>query len=241
MTIKTLIVDDEPLAHDVVLSFINNLDDLEVVGQCYSATDALKFLSEQSIDLLILDIQMPMLTGIELLKVLRNRPHVIITSAYQEYALEGFELDVVDYLLKPFKLDRFIQAVAKVRDRLTVAESIVDKDDALKNKVSDADKVFVKVDRKVVQLSLNEVFCFEAYGNYVRIWRGEQQMLTPKTLTSFEQILNEDQFIRVHKSAIVNLAFIDYLEADELKLINGKSVPVGKQYRSKIKSLIKPL
>ncbi len=228
--LSVLIVDDEPLAHEVVLTYINERDDLKVVGQCYSGSEALDFVKKTPVDLIFLDIEMPVLTGFDFLSVLKEKPQVIITSAYQEYALEGFNMDVADYLLKPFRFDRFQQAIDKVKQRLISTENSTNKS-INEATLIPAKSIFIKVDKKQIQIELAEVSCFEAYGNYVKVWREKQALLTPKTLSSFEQSLPLDMFVRVHKSAIINKTMIDYIEADTVTLKNGKSIAIGRQFK----------
>jgi len=229
-SLRVLIVDDEPLAHEVVLTYINERDDLTVVGQCYAGPEALEFVKKTPVDLIFLDIEMPVITGFDFLSVLTEKPQVIITSAYQEYALEGFNMDVADYLLKPFRFDRFQQAVEKVKQRLNSTEDATNKTINVATPAS-AKSIFIKVDKKQIQIELAEVSCFEAYGNYVKVWREQQALLTPKTLSSFEQSLPLDMFVRVHKSAIINKTMIDFIEADTVTLKDGKSIAIGRQFK----------
>lgn len=228
--LRVLIVDDEPLAHEVVLTYIKERDDLLVVGQCYSGSEALEFVKSNNVDLIFLDIEMPVLTGFDFLSVLTNKPQVIITSAYQEYALEGFNMDVADYLLKPFRFDRFQQAIEKVKVRLTSKQEGSPGHNSEITRASNK-TIFVKVDKKQIQVELAEVSCFEAYGNYVKVWRNQNALLTPKTLSSFEHTLPKEVFVRVHKSHIINKAMIDFIEADSVTLKCGKKVSIGKQFK----------
>lgn len=228
--IRVLIVDDEPLAHDVVLTYINECEGLEVVGQCFSGSEALEFVKSTPVDLIFLDIEMPVLTGFDFISLLTTKPQVIITSAYQNYALEGFNMDVADYLLKPFRFDRFKQAIDKVHSRinslLQMNTQETKNDDNFR-----ASHIFIKVDKKKVLVSLDQVSRFESYGNYVKVWRGEESLLTPKTLSSFEESLDKKQFVRVHKTVIINIQMIDYFQTDSVTLNNGITVPIGKQYK----------
>ncbi|WDE08755.1 response regulator transcription factor [Thalassomonas viridans] len=228
--LRVLIVDDEPLAHEVVITYLNECQDLELAGQCYSGAEALAFVKENPVDLIMLDIEMPVLTGFDFLSMLPQKPQVVITSAYQEYALEGFNMDVTDYLLKPFRFDRFMQAIDKVKQRRLQTQPQATETGSQ----NDGQTIFIKVDRKQVQVNLAEISCFEAYGNYVKVWRNNRALLTPKTLTSFEQSLPGKQFVRVHKSAIVNYRMIDYIEGDTLKLTDGKEVAIGKQFKKNL-------
>jgi DNA-binding LytR/AlgR family response regulator len=247
MKITALIIDDEPLAHDVILTFAKEVPFLEIVGQCYSATQAITYLASHQVDLVFLDIQMPMMTGIELLKVIQNKPQVIITSAYQKYALQGYEYDVTDYLLKPFRYDRFIQATSKVFKRLSRDVEDCEPSNNEEQRVmaevtpltkSNPNNIFIKVDRKQVQLALADISCFESYGNYVKVWRGDQSLLTPRTLTSFAETLPRDQFIRIHKSVIIQVAFIDFIEGNSLHLKGGQIFSIGKQNKESLREAL---
>ncbi|NQZ08727.1 MAG: response regulator transcription factor [Algicola sp.] len=245
MILRTLIIDDEPLAHDVILTFAKEVPFIAVVGQCYSATEALTVLNNQPVDLLFLDIQMPLLTGIELLKMLPNKPLVIITSAYEEFALQGYELDVTDYLLKPFRFDRFLQAVNKAltrhnsqNEQPAQAQNTTHKtaDDTQQQPKKSLTHILIKVDRKQVRVALSEVCCLEAYGNYVKVWRAGICLLTPSSLTRFADMLPQSDFIRVHKSVIVNKSYIDYIEDNTLYLKGGQCFAIAQQHKKKLKN-----
>jgi DNA-binding LytR/AlgR family response regulator len=239
--LKALIVDDEPLAHEIILDYLSDLPFVEVVSQCYLATEALNYINENQVDLLFLDVNMPKLSGIELLKVLTNKPQVIITSAYQEYALDSFELDVCDYLLKPYRYDRFLKAVNKAHEQIKLQEpqhQVIATD---KSTVSDEKEntLFIKVDKKIIQLKLDDITFFEAYGNYVKVWLDETVYLTPRTLSSFEeQLENHQAFIRIHKSYVIQKSKIDFIEAGVIKMNNQQSVSIGKSYKHITKTLL---
>lgn len=245
MTLRTLIIDDEPLAHEVILTFAKEIEFIDIVGQCYRATQALTLLNEQPVDLLFLDIQMPVLTGIELLKVLPNKPQVIITSAYEEYALQGFELDVTDYLLKPFRFERFAQATNKALTRHNALNLPANKHQGIEPAIQAKQQItppsthiLIKVDKKQIRVALNEISCAEAYGNYVKVWRGDSCLLTPSSLTKFEQSLPTADFIRIHKSVIVNKSYIDFIENNNLHLKSGKHFAIGQQYKKQLKEAL---
>ena len=224
--LRTLIVDDEPLAHQIILTYATEVSELEIFGQCYSGAQALSFVNDNEVDLIFLDIQMPGLTGLDVLSVMQNKPQIIITSAYQEYAIEGFNMDVTDYLLKPFRYDRFLQAIDKVKQRLTPNDTVPDV----------VQEIFIKVDRKQVKVELAQISYLEGYGNYVKVWRNGVMLLTPATLSSFEQSLPDKQFVRIHKSTIINLSHIDYISADIAKLLDGTELPIGKQFKTNLTS-----
>jgi len=223
--IRALIIDDEPLAHKVIIQYAKELPWIEIVGQCHKASEAYAVLEREDIDLLFLDIQMPGMKGLDFLKTLQQKPHVILTTAYEEYALESYSLSVADYLLKPFRMDRFIQAVNKIRDKIP-KEGSEDNDSTL----------FIKVDKRKVQVSYNDIYYLESFGNYVKVWKEKEFLLTPATLTSYEEILPDD-FIRIHKSFIISKSKIDYIEGNQIIMKNGAKTLVGKNYRSVVKNI----
>jgi len=234
--LKAIIVDDEPLAHEIILDYLADIPFVEVVAQCYLATEALNYMSENSVDLIFLDVNMPKLSGIELLKVLTNKPQIIITSAYQEYALESFELDVCDYLLKPYRYDRFLKAINKAYEQVKLQELSTEPS----TEVDDEEQsIFIKVDKKLIQLKVADISFFEAYGNYVKVWLNETVYLTPRTLSSFEEQLADNQaFIRVHKSFIIQKSKIDFIEASVITMNNLQHVAIGKNYKHITKTLL---
>lgn len=239
MTLDSIIVDDEPLAHEVILSYAGDISYLEITGQFYSATEAVDYLNKHRVDLMFLDIEMPRLKGLEMLDTLREPPLVIVTTAYEEYALEGYELDVCDYLLKPFRFKRFLKAVQKSRERHRLR-------DGTKSTEGDSpagpevESIFIKSDGKVVQLQLDEIRYLESYGNYVKVWLDDHFLLTPRTLKSFEEELSDQLFLRIHKSLIINRSFIDYLEGNRIQLEGNERLPIGKTYRKQVKSQLSP-
>lgn len=230
MKLRSLIIDDEPLAHKVILEYAREAPFLEIIGQCYLATEALSFLSSQSVDLIFLDIQMPKLKGLDFLKILPNKPIVIVTSAYEEYALESYELDVCDYLLKPFRFSRFLKAVNKAQLIAQQSQNTAPAPVPAPLEV-DARQLFIKADKRLIQIDLPEVYYLESYGNFVKVWLEEAFHLTARTLSGFEAELPEKDFIRIHKSYIINRRYIDYVEGNTLVLKNNKTLPIGKNYR----------
>lgn len=240
--LKSLIIDDESLAHKIILAYTKDIPFIEIVGQCHLATEALTILNKQPIDLIFLDINMPKIKGLDFLRTLKNPPLVIITSAYEEYALESFELDVCDYLLKPFRFDRFLKAVNKAQElyqfkqQETTANPVDSTQETQSSEASN--QLFIKADKRLINLELSEIYCLESYGNYVKVWLKDQFHLTPKTLTSFEEKLPTSDFYRIHKSFIINRKFIDYLEGNFLLIKNGKQLPIGKNHRADFKKML---
>jgi len=225
--IHAIIADDEPLAHNIILKYAADVPFFKIVGQCYKATDAYALLENETVDLIFLDINMPRLKGLDFLRTLQHPPRVIITSAFKEYALDGYELRVSDYLLKPFRFDRFLRAVNAVRKSLQPPPASENKP------ASEALQLFVKVDKKQLQISTANLQVLESYGNYVKLWQGENYQLTPRTLASFRDVL-PPHFVQIHKSFIVNRHFIDYVEGAMIVLRNQKVIPVGKSYRKEV-------
>ncbi len=242
--LTTVIIDDEPLAHEIILDYLAELPFINLVGQYYSAVDALEHLNQHKIDLLILDINMPKLSGIELLRVLTNKPIVIITSAHKHFALESFELDVCDYLHKPFRFERFLKAANKAHQHHQLTrqnQQVFHHDEVATNVLNkNDDTLFIKVDKKLIQLNIADIVFFEAYGNYVKVWAQNKMYLTPRTLRSFEADLihPESTFIRTHKSFIVQKTHIIEIENSTMKMSSQQTVPIGKNYK-KITKLLK--
>lgn len=234
MMLRCVILDDEPLAHKVIRKYMEDVPFLELSGQFYRAADAIAFLNDTSVDLLFLDIQMPKLNGLEFLKTLNRKPLVIITSAYEEYALQSFELDVCDYLLKPFRFDRFLKAVNKVMDQAKWKQSTA----VAEEQVSAEEFIYVKSDKRFTKVELTHIHFLESYGNYVKVWLQDHFLLTARTLSSFENQLPPKNFIRIHKSYIINKKYVDYIEGNTLLLTNGQELPIGKNHKYVVKTLM---
>ncbi|MDR6982232.1 DNA-binding LytR/AlgR family response regulator [Rheinheimera pacifica] len=224
--LKTLIIDDEPLAHQVIKHHLQGCNDISVLASCYNATEALRYLAQQQVDLLLLDINMPALSGIELLRVLHNRPAVIIISAYKEYAIEGFELDVVDYLVKPVSSERLFAALNKLRRRLVAVKSATEP------------YIVLKVDREQRKFLLNDISLLEAYGNYVKVWQHQQMTLVNSTLKRLLQQLPSQQFVQVHKSFVVNKDKVLAADSEQLRLDGDQLIKVGKLYKQRLISFL---
>ena len=231
--IKYIIVDDETASHDNIKDYANNLTYLSFQKSCYNAFEALEYLNKHSIDLIFLDINMPKLSGLEFLKTLSNQPKIIITTAYEEFALEGYELNIDDYLLKPFNFSRFVKSVSKVSNAL-VNKSI----SIQKSETTEDAKIFIKEDKKYYQIKLKEIVFIEAYGNYVKINMVDRMIISHQTLTSFTHNLPENQFIRVHKSFIISIDKIELIEGNRIHIRDHK-IPIGKMYKLNVKRLIK--
>ncbi|MFK8164986.1 MAG: LytR/AlgR family response regulator transcription factor [Lewinella sp.] len=234
MTIKALIIDDEPLAHKVILQYATDIPFLEIVGQCYKASEAYPLLENSEVNLLFLDINLPRLKGLDFLRTLERPPLVVVTSAYEEYALEGYELRVADYLLKPFSFERFLRAMGTVRSALNnVPQGDKGTTPAALTETS-GDHLFVKVDKRHLRIPFADIVYLESYGNYVKIWTGTSFHLTPRTLTSFVEELPAN-FVRIHKSYLINKDHIDYVEGAMMVMKNKQMLPVGKNFRKVVR------
>lgn len=223
MIVNCIIVDDEPIAREILKTYIEQVPYLNLVAECSDAFEAMQFVNKQQVDLVILDINMPRLSGLEMLRTLKKYPAIIITSAYPEYALEGFELSVTDYLLKPFSFPRFVQATEKVIHQSQHAD----------HAASQPEKeafLMVKSDKKLVKVFLSDITYVEAYGNYIFIYHQGERIMSKQTLTQFEEQLPAAGFVRIHRSYIVSLRAVKYLEGNEV-CIGNKKLPVGKVYR----------
>ena len=232
-TIFALIIDDEPLAHQVIEAYAKDLDFLTIAGTCHRATKAYSILSRQRIDLIFLDINMPELTGLDFLRTLEHKPRVIITSAFEEYAIESFELQVSDYLLKPFGFTRFLRAINKVKSELGGDAGAGEGTGAKEN------HLFVKVDRQYRRIELADIHYLESYGNYVKIWTGDSFLLTTRTLSGMLEELPSVDFLKIHKSYVVQKALVDYLEGNQLVMKNGQVLPVGKLQREAVRGWVR--
>ena len=228
--IKYIIVDDETASHDIIKDYANNLSYLSFKKSCYNAFEAIEYLNKSSVDLIFLDINIPKLSGFEFLKTLTNPPKIIITTAYKEYALEGYELNIDDYLLKPFSFLRFVKSVNKIYESSATKPTQA-------SETIDNSKIFIKDDKKYYQIKLDDILFIEGYGNYVKIHMKDKMIVSHQTLSSFTNILSESQFIRVHKSFIVSKDKIDLIEGNRIK-IQKHSIPIGKMYKLNVNRLI---
>ncbi len=238
--LKLLLVDDEPLAHQVLLHHLAQHTDMQVVAQSYNAAQALAVLANQQIDLMLLDIQLPVLTGLEMLKLLAHPPQVIITSAYADYALDGFALDVTDYLLKPISAERFALALDKVRRKNALLAAVTGGKSSVQVPQG-ADFIVLKVDRELRRFELAQVCCFEAYGNYVKVWQGERMTLVSSTLKQLCRQLPPTVFVQVHKSFLVAKAHVVSRDSQQLRLSNQMMVKIGDAYKEQARQLLLPV
>lgn len=217
------IIDDEPLAIEVLEAHIAHLEDLEVVDTFENAVSAFQALQKQTVDLIFLDIQMPKLTGIEFLKSIKNPPKVIITTAYRDYAVEGFELDVVDYLLKPISLDRFLKAVAKVKSEKQSVRDLSDHGSFL----------FVHSEKKMIRIAIDEIQYVESQKDNVKIITEHKTFQVRRKISDLEKELSSKGFIRIHRAFLVPLNKIQSWSASEVEILD-KVLPIGRAYKNDV-------
>ncbi len=234
MKLNCIIIEDEPLARNLLVDYVSKVPTLNLVQAFGNPLEALEVLQAKPVDILFLDVQMPQLTGISLLKVLQNKPMVILTTAYSEYALEGYELDVADYLLKPVTFERFLKAVDKVTQRLSAeskATPVTAETHAL------PDYVFVKDGTKSVKVNLAEILYVEGLKDYVTIHTKQQKITTLQRMKTLEEQLPADKFIRIHNSYIIAVQAIDVVHKNEVQ-IGTASLPIGDTYRKSFREFI---
>jgi len=232
MKLNCLIVDDEVLAQDVIEKYMSNFSTLKLVGKCDSAVEAISFLHNNKVDLLFLDLNMPEMSGLEMLKTLSNPPNVILTTAYSEYALESYEYGVVDYLLKPIKLERFTKAVNKVVAQYEVKNIVDEQMDEKKRQA-----IFIREDQVTYQVNFNDILYIEAYGNYLKVYTSDKVYVIRDTMHDMENKLPEENFIRIHKSYIISLSKIDSIGGNRI-YINKQEIPIGELYKMSLKQKI---
>lgn len=236
--INCMVVDDEPMARDVLLRYIEKINWLHLVGECSNAIEATVFLQTNPVDLIFLDIRMPELLGTEFVQSLQNPPKIIFTTAYKEYALDGFELDAIDYLLKPVRFERFLKAINKAFPRLQGQVEQLSPAADYKNLTKDF--IYLRVDRKLVKILLTDIIYIESLRDYIKVYTSDKQYITRQTITSIEAMLDASEFIRIHRSYIVSFSKIKSF-TNELVEIGDTELPIGKLYRNLFLDNIKQL
>ncbi|HSU29017.1 MAG TPA: LytTR family DNA-binding domain-containing protein [Chitinophagaceae bacterium] len=233
--IKCIIVDDEQHAIDILVHYVNQTPHLELVASFTNPIEALQLLTKQKIDLVFLDIQMPELSGIDFIKAIQGKSKVILTTAYSEFALEGYELYVVDYLMKPIRLARFLAAVQKAMEQINIHEST-------KPESTEDDYIFVKTESKgkLLKINLADIDFIESMKNYVAIYRAGQKTLVYTSMKELEEHLSKKQFIRVHKSFIIPIARVTGIEGNLVKLKNVTAeILIGDSYKAELMEIIR--
>lgn len=224
--ISCIIVDDEPLARELLLSYLDQLPNFCCIAVCQSALQAFTVLHEQRVDLMFLDIEMPGITGLNFLKSIKNPPKVIFTTAYMEHAVDAFELEAVDYLLKPITLERFIKAVQKVSAK---------KEEFIEAAASSRDNnyIFLKIEKRLVKVDHPDIIYAESLGDYIKVYTAAQTYTTYLTMNKLEALLPAGRFVRIHRSSIINLDKIQYVEGNFVR-INNNDLPIGLTYKDSL-------
>ena len=234
--IKCLVIDDELPARDVLQKHIADVEALELAGTCTNAVEALSFLQSNTVDLLFLDIQMPYILGTNFIRTLKNPPKVIFTTAFRKYAIEGFELDAVDYLLKPISFDRFLKSVNKILQVNLQSNTTITT--ATENHPEPARPfLYLRVDRKMVKVLFNDILYIEGLRDYIRIFTTSKTIVTKHLLATLEEMLPSDAFLRIHRSYIVSISKIDSYNTDTIE-IGKKELPIGRLYKHDVSKLL---
>ena len=234
--ITYIIVDDEPIAHDIIKDYCDLLPNLEFKKHCYDAIEALSYLSEHTVDLIFLDLNMPKLKGFDFLKTLSNPPKVIVTTAYSEFALESYELNVVDYLLKPFSFERLLKAVNKVID---TPQSSPKQPSTINTETSKTNKqLFLRQNKSHIKVETDDILFIEAAGNYTKVITTKQTVTVREKISEMLEVLPPENFLQVHKSFAIGLKHIKSIEGNKIT-IEEYSIPIGKLYKINVNKLLK--
>ena len=237
MKYKVLIVDDEEPARDLLKNYVQKIDELELVATLNNALDAKRLINKEAIDILLSDIQMDDLTGIDLVKTLKNPPITIFTTAYSEYALEGFDLDIADYLVKPISFQRFCKAIDKAIELLQFKKSAKTSSTILAEQAPVSDYFFVKTNRKMVKVSYAEILFVESYGEYVKIHTTDDVILALQRTSFMEEMLPSEDFIRIHRSHIINVNQIKEIDGNTI-VIDQHRLTVSKRMKESFMAMI---
>ena len=230
--ISYLIIDDEPIAHEIIKGYCNLLPDMQLMKSCYDALEAFEYLNKNKVDLIFLDLNMPVLKGFEFLRTLQNPPKVIVTTAYQEYALEGYELNVADYLLKPFGFERFLKAINKAFDNSFSQKMITSESN------NTSSRIFVQSNKKHIQLEVDSILYIEATGNYTRIVTTSETIIIREKFSTFLKQSLQNKLVQVHKSFAVAPNHIKSIDGNMI-FIGSYKIPIGKTYKLNIMQLLK--
>ena len=230
--VRCLLVDDESPAIDLLKNHIKTLNNLDIIASCYSAVETFEILKKEEIDLLFLDIEMPVLKGLDFLKALQNPPKVIITTAYREYAIEGYDFDIVDYLLKPISFDRFVKAIDRYYERTQVTNQ------SIKHQKEEDTFFYVNVNKKHIKIVFDDILYIESLKDYVRIHTKDQRIVVKSNIGKIEKQLPSHLFIRTHRSYIVTIDKITAYTQKDVE-IGNLEIPIGSSYADKVSSLIK--
>jgi two-component system LytT family response regulator len=231
MKIKCVLIDDEPLAIKVLQNYFTNFTDFEVIATFNNSLEALDFINSTAVDAVFLDINMPMMTGFELISLIENKTKVIITTAFREFAAESYDLDVLDYLVKPIPLPRFIKCINKITTEFNLKNNI-------KVETTKGDShIFIKVDKKMMKINIEEILFVEGMKEYIKVVTPDKTYITHKSLTSLSEELPADRFLRIHKSYVIALNKVKSIEGNRVQ-IQSYTIPIGRNYSKDVKTKI---
>jgi two-component system LytT family response regulator len=231
MKIKCVLIDDEPLAIKVLLNYFENFSDFEVIGTFNNSLDGLEFINSNNVDAVFLDINMPMMTGFELISLIENKTRIVITTAFREFAAESYDLEVLDYLVKPIPLPRFIKCIHKIEAEHNLKNNIKIENHRIEP------HLFIKVDKKMVKINIDEILFVEGMKEYIKVVTPEKTYITHKSLTSLTEELPTDRFMRIHKSYTIALDKVKSIEGNRIQ-ISSYTIPIGRNYSKEVKSKI---
>lgn len=232
MKIKGIIIDDEPLAIKVIESHLNEFKNFELISTFSSPIDAISIIENKEIDVVYLDINMPTMNGLEFIRSLTHKPHIIITTAYREYAVESFDMNVLDYLVKPIPFGRFLKAFNKLSNRINL-----ERESGKDLSIIDAPFIFLKVDKKLMKIKLDDILYIESLKDYIKVTTLVGEYLVHKSMTSISGELPGDHFIRIHRSFTIAINKISFLEGNSVKIANRR-IPIGRNYLQAAKQKI---
>jgi len=231
--ISYLIIDDEYIAHDIVKGYCDLLPNMQLMKNCYNALEAIEYLNTNTVDLIFLDLNMPKLKGFEFLKTLPSPPKVIVTTAYKEFAIEGYELNISDYLLKPFSFERFLKAINK-----TVSSANITTSTSVEKKETVSKSIFLRSNKKYIQVSIDTIQYIEASGNYTKVITSDEIITIREKFSDVLELLKDLDFIQVHKSFAISKKHIKSIEGNRI-FISEAIIPIGKTYKTTIVQLLK--
>lgn len=231
MKIKCVLIDDEPLAIKVLLNYFENFSDFEIIATFNNSLEALEFINSNNVDAVFLDINMPIMTGFELIRLLENKTRCVITTAFREFAAESYDLEVLDYLVKPIPLPRFIKCIHKIEAEFNLKNSS-------KNESHRPEPyIFIKVDKKMVKINIDEILFIEGMKEYIKVVTPEKTYITHKSLTSLTEELPTDRFLRIHKSYSIALNKVKSIEGNRIQILSY-TIPIGRNYNKEVKEKI---
>ena len=237
MNYRVLVVDDEPLAINVIKRYLESFENFELAATAQNAIDAFSIISKEEIDVVFLDINMPTMSGLDLIRNLKDPPLVVITTAFREYAVESFELEAIDYLVKPISLERFMNSISRIEKRLSLNTTEIIKEINPTTSSTNKDHVFLKVDKRMVKVKFDDIIFIESLKDYVCVKTHSEKLINHNNLVSIAELLPKDEFVRIHRSYIISLSKVKAIEGNCVE-IDGKLLPIGRNYQKHIKKLI---